>query len=378
MDYRRTLDYARRLRPAIQELRDMLPRDPVECCALSEYALKRLFKVVERIDDSAGAVGDCMAEIADLHAQACQAVPPGKALAKRLWALQAQDQWSLLPIARYWDALGPQGQAAYAAWVVAAFDGLPPVRPGHWDHAGFHACAQAEALARCSGDFELLQRVLRRDLSSPRAYLRVLESLRAHGRAREALAFAEEAVKRFPGVADLRDALAQCLDDAGLDEDALAQRWLAFAHQPEEATWDALKRSAGTAWPQWRERALAHVQEPAAEPAGMRIVLLAHDGALADAIDLARSKPVETHTLHMLARQARRVDPVAAAEFCLRLAIPCAQRLHGPGQYKELVALLAQSARCARLDALQAFVAEVRAAHARKTRLMAMLDQAGL
>lgn len=378
MDYRRTLDYARRLRAGIDLLNEALQRDPVECRALCEYTLKRLFKLVERVDDSAGAVGDCMAEIAGIHAQACEAAPPGKALVKPLLALQAQDDWRLLPIACYWKALGPAGQAAYAKQVIAAFEQLPPVKPGGWDSEGFHVCDRAEALARCVGDFDLLQRVLRRDLSNPRQHLRVLESLHAFGRAREALVFAEAAIKRFPKEASLREALARCLTEAGLIEEAMEQQWAAFVRQPDEHTWDALKKSAGAAWPQWREKALAQVTEPANEPAGLRIVLLTHDGAIADAIALARSKPVVHYPLQRLADKARRVDKNAAAEFYLRLGKLCAERLHGASQYKNLVDLLAQSAKCAQTDALLAFVAEIRGSHGRKPKLMAMLAEAGL
>lgn len=378
MDYRRTLDYARRLRAGIDLLNDALQRDPVECRALCEYSLKRLFKLIERVDDSAGALGDCMAEIADIHAQACDAAAPGKALVKPLLALQAQDEWRLLPIARYWEALGAAGQAAYAKQVIAAFEQLPPVKPGGWDSEGFYVCDRAEALARCMGDFDLLQRVLRRDLSNPRQHLRVLESLHAFGRAREALVFAEAAVKRFPKEASLREALARCLTEAGLTEEAMEQQWAAFVQQPGEHTWDALKHSAGAAWPQWREKALSHATEPANQPADLRIVLLTHDGAIADAIALARSKPVVQFPLHLLADAARRVDKDAAAEFYLRLARPCAERLHGPSQYKTMVDLLSLSAKCAQTDALQAFVTEIRTGHARKTKLMAMLTEAGL
>ena len=378
MDYRRTLDYGRRLRAGIDLLNEALQRDPVECRALCEYTLKRLFKLIERVDDSAGAVGDCMAEIAGIHAQACDAAPPGKALVKPLLALQAQDDWRLLPIARYWKALGPAGQAAYAKQVIAAFEQLPPVKPGGWDSEGFTVCDRAEALARFMGDFDLLQRVLRRDLSNPRQHLRVLESLHAFGRAREALVFAEAAVKRFPKEASLREALARCLTEAGLTEEAMEQQWAAFVHQPDEHTWDALKKSAGAAWPQWREKALAQVTESANEPAGLRIVLLTHDDAIADAIALARSKPVVHYALQRLADKARRVDKNAAAEFYLHLAKPCAERLHGASQYKAMVDLLAQSAKCVQTDALQAFVAEIRGSHGRKPKLMAMLDEAGL
>lgn len=231
---------------------------------------------------------------------------------------------------------------------------------------------------RVRAAIEQLQGVLRRDLSSPHAHLRVLESLHEFGRAREALGFAEAAVKRFPKDARLRDELAQCLAEAGLGEEALEQRWVAFTQHPDGTTWDALKQSAGADWPQWREKALAQVTETAGAAAGLRVQLLAHDGALADAIALARSKPVDTFALHKLAERVRSSDPAAAAEFYLRLAASYVDRLHGPGQYKDLLALLVKSARCARSDALRIFVADVRATHARKTKLMAMLDEAGL
>ena len=378
MDYRRTLDYAHRLMTVIELLGDVLQRDPAECRGLCEYALKRLFKAVLRIDDSAGAVGECMAEIAALHAQACRAEPPGKSLAKSLWALQAQDDWGLLPIAEYWEALGAQGQLAYAKLVVDVFERLPPIKPRGWDAEGFKVSMLTEALARCRQDFDLLQRVLRRDLSTPRSHLQVVDSLRESGRAREAMAFAENAVKQFPKAAELRAALAECLLDAGLGEDALEQVWVAFQHQPDGERWDALKLHAGTAWPQWREKALAHVTEKATEPAGQRLRLLLHDGDSAAAIALAYEKPVDSLAMHTLADHLKNTNPVAAAAFYLRLAQSCKDHLHGPGQYKDLVGWLAKSARCERSSQLLDFVAGVRAAHARKTRLLWMLDEAGL
>lgn len=377
MDYRRTLDYARRLEIVIDQLGGVLQRDPAECRTLCEYALKRLFKVQQRMDDSAGAVGDCMAMMADLHAQACRSAPPGKTLVKPLWILHQQDDLGLLPLISYWDALGTQGQAAYARLAIDAFEGLSPVKPGRWDDAGAHICHLVEALASTTRDFPLLQRVLRRDLSSPRQHLRVLESLHEYGRAREALAFAETAVKRFPKDVALRDALAGCLVEAGLGEEALEQRWAAFIQQPDASTWDGLKQSAGVAWPEWREKALSFFAGKQAG-LGIRILLLAHDGALADAVALARSERVENYVLHDLAKRLRAVDPPTAAEFYLRLAAPYLDRMYSPSQYKDLVALLAQSAKCVRSDALHAFVGQVRATHARKTKLMAMLDQAGL
>lgn len=378
LDYRRTIDYASRLDAAIEQLRELVQRDPDEGRHLCEYALKRLSKVMKRCDDSAGALGDRMRDIADLHAQACDAVPPGKPLAKILHALQCLEDWDMLPLSRYWDALGPQGQAAYARLVLDEFKRLPPPVPQAFDHTGFAVCRRVEALARCKDDFDLLQRVLRRDLSGPYQHLRVLESLREFGRAREALAWAEAAVKRFPDDDRLRAALAQCLAEAGMEDEAIEQEWLRFRQRPGTACWDALKRRAGVAWPTWRERALAAVAAQENGHVSQRVELLAHDGDIAAAVSLARENPVFPGGLLALASQVERHDPAAAGSFYLRVARFQAGQLHGVRDYKALVECLAEASKLMPPSEWRPFVTEIRAGHARKPRLMALLNEAGL
>lgn len=378
LDYRRTLDYAARLAPAIAQLHGMLQRDPQECRALCEYTLKRLFRIIERCDDSAGSLGDRLSEVAELHARACAASPPGKSLAKILYTLQAHDDWNLLPLPAYWDLLERAGQAAYAKLVLKEFDGLPPPRQGAFDMEGFGACRRAEALARCSGDFELLQRVLRRDLSSPYQHLRVLESLHESGHARDALAWAENAVKRFPDDGELRAALADCLADAGLEDEAMEQDWQRFQQHPSNVAWTGLKRRAGSDWAGWRERALAHAQSREDGHATLRIDLLMHDGDIDAAVELARDQPVSPGTLQTLAERTRKRDPDSASAFYLRVARQRGEMLRGLADYQKLTALLAHAAGCGPSAELQAFVADVRVKHGRKPRLMAMLAEAGL
>lgn len=331
LDYRRTIAYARRLDPAIEQLHDLLRRDPPECRLLCEYALKRLFGVIERCDDSAGSLGDRMAELAGLHARACAAAPPGKPLARVLHALQCREDWDLLPLDAYWEALGSQGQAAYGRLVLDAFERLPPPAADGFDTGGYAACRRVEALARRLGDFDLLQRVLRRDLSRPHRHLGVLESLREFGRGHEALAWAESAVKRFPDDGALRAALAECLAEAGLEDEALAQQWECFVLHPSAGTWDRLKRRAGVGWPEWRERALAHVQSVEQGQVSLRVDLLTSDGNIDAAVSLARAQPVSPQVLERLAARVGQQDPGTAGGFYLRLAQRCAESLGGPG-----------------------------------------------
>lgn len=379
LDYRRAIQYARRLDAAIEQLRRVLGRDPGECRALCEYALKRLFKIYgEGADDSAGAIGECLGEIAGLHARACKAVPPGKALAKPLHDLKVADGWGLLPLAAYWPALGVDGQAGYARRVLAEFERLPPASPQNRFGDSFGAVHRTEELARCSRDFELLQRVLRRDLSHAWDHLKVLESLREFGHEREALAWAEAAVKRFPDDDRLRMALADCLVEAGMHEEALQQYWQCFIAHPVGAHWDALRRAAGNTWRGWRERALQHVAACENGVISSRIELLLHDGDVETAVALARDGKIEIGSLLAVADAARRTCPEAAGSFYLRAAEAQASRLNGASDYRYLVQYLKACSTLAPGDALQRVIAGIRDAHRRKPKLMGMMDKAGL
>lgn len=376
LDYRGSLRYADNLGAAITVLEGRLREDPGQCRELCEYALGRLFRIYARADDSAGAIGEQLGKIARLHLRACAALPPGKALARPLHALQRKDEWSTLRLTDYWQALGAAGQLEYSRLIGAEFADLPAT-PGPQDRWGevFHIRARAQAYARCAGDFEMLQRVLRWDLAKPHDYLLVLESLREFGREREALAWAEQAVRRFPRDQRLRAALAACLRAAGLDDEALDQCWQSFCLRPDSGSWDDLKRAAGEQWPQWRSRALVAA---AAKDIHLQLELLRHDGDLAGAVAVAREHPIWPQTLSRLARDLERDDPATAGAFYLRLIETETRELRSASQYAALVKYLKRASAVLPAERWQPAAAAVRAAHGRKTKLLSLLDEAGL
>jgi hypothetical protein len=379
LDYRASLHYADRLGAAVSVLEGRLAEEPGQCRELCEYALGRLFRIYERADDSAGAIGERMGEIAALHARACAALAPGKALARPLHALQRKDGWGMLRLADYWQALGATGQAEYGRLIDAELGRLPatPSEQNRWGEV-LGIRSRAQAYARCAGDFDLLQRVLRWDLSEPHDHLTVLASLREFGREREALAWAEQAVKRFPRDGRLRAAFAECLHAAGVDEEALDQCWQRFRLVPAAASWDDLKRAAGEQWPQWRARALDTVQAGEGKAATLRVELLQHDGDLAGAAVLARERPVWAQALFQLARSLERDDPATAGMFYLRLAEEQARQLGAAQQYPMLVTYLKRASGVLPAERWQPAVAAVRAAHGKKTKLLGLLAEAGL
>jgi len=375
LDYRGSMHYAERLDDLVAALQARLAEDPAHARELCEYALGRLFKIYGRSDDSAGAIGERMGDVAALHVRACAAAPPGAAWAKAFHALQLKDGWGMLRLADYWDALGAEGQAAYGKRVLAELESLPPARPGEYGH--YSVVRRAEAYARASGDFELLQRVLRRDLSHAHDHLRVLESLREFGREREALDWAEAALKQFPRDPQLHLALAGCLRSAGLDHDALEHDWQAFRLRPDSKAWDALKQAAGADWPQWRARALDGVAKSEGAGPGLRIQLLQHDGDLAAAVALARTHEVSPAVLIDLARDVQRDDPETAGALMLRaveLQLPRADAT----RYSAVVGLLKKATRLLPAAQWQASVAELRTTYAKRPKLMALLSEAGL
>lgn len=380
LDWRRSRQYAQRLDAAIAQLESQLARDADACRTLCEYALGRLFGIYERSDDSGGAIGDCLYRIAQLHTCACAAAPPGKALAKTLFALQQKDGWDMLALKNYWSILGGDGQHAYAKLIAAELDRVPD-KPREQERYGenFGILRRAENYARCAGDFELLQRLLRRDLSHAGGYLRVLESLREFGKQREALNWAEGAVKRFPGDGRLREALSECLVAAGLGEEALEQTWQAFRLRPGNDSWDALKRVSGKDWKRWRERALAEMAAREPGDAGIRVGLLMHDGDFPAAVALAQTQSVWPSTLETLARKIERDQPRVAGGFYLRIAdYQLQQTCVTSAKYPGVVALLMRYAKLVDAAESKPKLVAMRATYARKPKLMQLLDEAGL
>ena len=377
-DYRQTMAFARKLDPFIEQLNEMIKRDAAAGRELCEYALKRLFKALERCDDSSGALSDRLATVADMHAAACQGKVLGKSLVKPLLALQHLDQWSLLPLAAYWSALGEAGQAEYGKQVLAELDALPDIidERNRWGDS-FYAMSRAEDFARQTQDFELLQRILRKRMFSAHDHLRLIEAMREFGREREALALAEQAAKQFPDNVDLRRMLAQCLDISGLDSEALDQLWQAFVIDPREKVWDELKLLADANWPTWRQRALEHLASLENQEASRRIQLLVHDGDIDAAASVAQQEKVWPDTLLRLAHRIEASHPQAAGEFYLRLA---RVEMKNPqlSRYGHLVGLLQRASLLLPSDQWQPLLCEVRTEHGKKIKLMGMLDEAGL
>jgi len=379
LDYQRSMDYAHRLGPVLTQLEAQLALAPTAARELVEYALKRLLKVYANADDSAGAIGGCLEDLARLHAQACAlAAGDGAELASTLYKLQTADEWGLFPVAEYWTALGDAGQAEYARLIAAELERLPP-KPdtgGRHDSDSFYIRRRAAEYAQAARDFDLLMRVLQWDVSHAGALVEIIGACREFKREREALEWAERGVKRFPGDARLHDALAACLHAAGLEDEAIEQHWAAFRTQPDEQHWDTLKQATKKQWPKWHTRALAALPDNP-EGASQRVQLLIHDDNLAAALAEACARQIYPDILVRLAQRLESGDQAAAGELYLRVARHLEQRL----DYKQYPVFVQYVQRIVRLlpeTAWREWLDDVSTKHRRKTRLMEMLRDKGL
>lgn len=93
---------------------------------LAEYAMCRGLAVYENSDDSSGALGDLLREIAGLHLKACRAVlPPGPVLADSFFAFRLNDQWDFFAFGDYAPLLGEDGLKTYRALARKAWEKVP-------------------------------------------------------------------------------------------------------------------------------------------------------------------------------------------------------------------------------------------------------------
>jgi hypothetical protein len=106
-------------------------------------------------------------------------------------------------------------------------------------------------------------------------------------------------------------------------------------------------------------------------------MLLLHDGDFEAAVALASHLPVRSDVLQILARRLEHDRPAVAGEFYLRIARWQVKHM-GPRDYAALAQTLKRAAHCLPAEQWTPVVAEIRAAHGRKPKLMGLLAESGL
>lgn len=391
LDYRRSIDFAAQLDEPIESLRALVETRPDTVLELTERALKRAFKLLERSDDSAGALQDRIADFAHLHGySAARAAIDGQRFARALHGLKQRDQWEFLPLGAYWDALGERGRRAYRTCIEKEYATLPPVPAGgerptseHW-YERFPILRRREELAHCESDCDALIEIYSRDLGSGHAYQRLVDICVEYDREAEATRWAERGVREHPDWSGLRERLAQRYLADGLVDEAVEQLTREFLARPGETLWQELRRITGADWPGLRGDLLQQLaaREPADSTGSPRNVtvrarMLAADGDLDATVDLALEHPVNPGTLHAIAESAadhRPEDAVRLMRRVVEFELKPTDARGYPGIVRKMV-------RIQSIDAsadVREWIAAIRHRYKARRKLMQLMDGAGL
>ena len=272
VEYDDVPDYARGLERVTGSLRELLSAGHAGAALeLTEYALAKVEKALNSVDDSNGSVGGVLHDLEELHRDACVlAKPEPVALARRLYEWQMRSGLVFSDVLDdYADVFGARGLAEYRRMAEADWASVPTHGPSQrrvLEYGSSWRLAQVmESLARRTGDVEAVVAVLRRDLSGPYRFLTIAQEYQAAGNASEALLWAERGLKEFPDTPDGRlvEFLVERYQARGRHDEALALLWDQFRQRPALAHFQALRGYAQPVgrWEEWRPQALAYLRE---------------------------------------------------------------------------------------------------------------------
>jgi len=195
-------------------------------------AVNRMTAALMYMDSSSGVLGNDLAHLMEVHADACRAAPPAPAaLASWLVRLVCDGPgWPDVVLRDWVAALGAKGLAEVARLVDERASAAPDDRHQQW--AVRHL---REQVAEVCGDVDRHVRVLAERLVSADQYRRIVQSLTQAQRPAEAIDWARRGLAAYPTghqSAQLRDLLVQLLIDTDQPAAAVAERRSALEAQP--------------------------------------------------------------------------------------------------------------------------------------------------
>jgi uncharacterized Zn finger protein len=241
LGWNETAHYARQLEDLAKLLAARIGDGEKGLVEVIELAIHKAEQALLHIDDSNGYVMPAIMELQRVHHAACVALRPDPVkLAQRLFAYQMAGEWdtfhAVLP--QYRTALGNEGMNRYEELVRERWDALPTLTQedgGRWDSGRFRVESAMEALARTTGDVDMVASALQKNLSNPLRYLELARLYQEHRMPDEALRWAQEGLELFAYEHRTKE-LAEAAIDLYLERDDkdAAQRvaWSRFAAGP--------------------------------------------------------------------------------------------------------------------------------------------------
>jgi len=278
IEWGETSNFAGNLEQIVESMEELLtPESAGMLVELAEFAIQRLEKSLDMIDDSDGEVGAIVEKLGGLHFRACElAKPEPIALAERLFSLEMTSAFGICSFDAdtYQDILGEKGMRRYRELAEAEWATVKPRQDdGGYDARRYRITSLMESLAKASGDVEELVAIKSRDLSLPYHYLTIAEIWVKAGQQDKALDWAERGLRAFPERPDnrLRDFLVAAYLKLKRNDEALALTWVQFEESASLAHYKKLHAVAEQlgVWPEQRKRALAKVDEVIAAQAAL-------------------------------------------------------------------------------------------------------------
>src|SRR3990172_3670927 len=348
VSYYEMYDYSQGIDEVVSSISELLKKGKADVVIeLCEYALRKVEKALNHVDDSDGHMGGILERLQELHLSACKkAKPDQEALAKRLFD-----------------------------WEIS----------GEWDT--FYGAVKTYS--------EALVAIKSRDLSNSYAFLNIAEAYKESGNREMALDWAERGLKAFPQKPDSRlmDFVAEEYHRLKRHEEAMKLIWAQFGENHSFHTYDKLKTHADKTgdWPAWREKALKAIREDLKRnmKVGKSPWMRGHDHSLLVEIflfekdtDAAWKEANDggcSDSLWLRLAEAREKDhPNDAIAAYQRMVNPILDRKNN-GAYEEATKLIlkikALMARTSEETKFASYLNSIKAAHKPKRNFMKLLER---
>jgi uncharacterized Zn finger protein len=388
MDYRRTSRYAQSLEPLFGILAESIRQDPVQAIELALYAAQRLVSVYANSDDSSGVLGDVVSRVGKCVVKAAKAHrQPNPAIVKPLFALLEREDWNIIgPLRELSPALEDRGLLELQQMAQRRLDELPAQKTsaGMRDYGRFALQRLVDRIMESRGDLEGRIALRVAHLRSGYDYLQLAELCEQHRRRRQAIEWLERGIKAFPDETRLHEALAAHYEREGFKEDALAIRRQAFERSPTAEHFLALRKAVPKKadWPALRETLYAALGQAKRasyfSSVDMKVRFMLLDGEADRAHTLALKEGVSLDTWQKVFSAIEKSAPADAARIAKRLIDRAFESAYisnydAPVAWVKTMQALAKRDRDA-AALYQQVVEQLRTKHARKTKLMKMLD----
>lgn len=214
IDYRAAYDFSRGIEDVLDSIGQFLTAESAQTVIdLTEYAATKLNDAIQYVDDSDGYFGSISELIAELHHAACvEAKLEPSMLAERLFRLERHggdlDTFHDSAVT-YKTLLKKAGLRRLRELVEAEWANVPALGDGdRHDYKRYRITHMMETIARLTGDVDDVVAVRAKNLSSPWAYVGIVEEFRNARRFTDALTWAQQGIDAFGAAADHR--LTEC------------------------------------------------------------------------------------------------------------------------------------------------------------------------